>query len=110
MKDHERLIEIVGDYDFRIIGSFVLGAPSATKKSLEECVSREILEETGITVSVGKEKVSITEYFIESVWTNHYFICEYLNGDSSVNLTSEEIALGMSVHWKSLEEILVKYK
>ncbi len=74
-------------------------------ETLEECVSREILEETGIKVIVGELKVSITEYFIESVWTNHYFICEYQNGDSEVNLTKEELELGMSVHWKSLEEI-----
>jgi len=39
VKHHERVIEIAKNYGFRIIGSFVLGAPSATKKSLEGCIS-----------------------------------------------------------------------
>ena len=72
----------------------------------EECVIRELLEETGIKVKVIEKKVSITEYFIESVWTNHYFICDYLNGDNGVNLTEEEVSLGMEVVWKTFEEVL----
>lgn len=38
VKYHEKTVEIAKDYGFRIVGSFVLGAPSATKKSLEECI------------------------------------------------------------------------
>ena len=73
-------------------------------ESLEECTVREVLEETGVKCKVIEKKVSITEYFIESVWTNHYFICEYINGDSDSDLTEEEIFLGLDVVWKTAEE------
>jgi len=75
-------------------------------ETLEDCLKREVLEETGVVVKVLEKKVSITEYFEESVWTNHYFICEYLNNDFEVNLTEEEISLGMEVTWKTFEEIM----
>jgi len=75
-------------------------------ETLEECVKREVLEETGITVKVLEKKVSITEYFSDSVWTNHYFVCEYLNGDSATSLTEEEIHLGLDTVWKTMEEVL----
>ena len=74
-------------------------------ESLEECVKRELLEETGIEVKVIEKKVSITEYFSDSVWTNHYFICDIINDKHKINLTEEEISLGMEVEWKTLEEI-----
>ena len=75
-------------------------------ETLEECTMREVLEETGIKVKVIEKKVSVVEYFIESVWTNHYFICEYINGDSESNLTEEEISLGLEVVWKNFDEVL----
>jgi len=75
-------------------------------ESLEECVIREVLEETGIAASVKELKVSITEYFKDSVWTNHYFICEYLNWDNTANLTEEEKSLGLDVEWKTFEEVI----
>ena len=75
-------------------------------ETLEECVKREVLEETGIKVNVLKKKVSITEYFIESVWTNHYFICEYVAGNFQSHLTEEEISLGLKVVWKTREEVM----
>jgi len=75
-------------------------------ETLEECIKREVLEETGVLVKVLEEKIAITEYFQDSVWTNHYFICEYLNDDYEVSLTAEETALGMETTWKTLEEIM----
>ncbi len=75
-------------------------------EALKKCVAREVLEETGVKVKVLEKKVSITEYFIESVWTNHYFLCEYINNDSKRNLTEEENFLGLDVVWKTTEEIL----
>lgn len=76
------------------------------KETLEECVAREVLEETGIKVKVIEKKVTVVEYFIESVWTNHYFVCEYINGDAESALTEEEVRLGLEVVWKSFDEIL----
>ncbi len=75
-------------------------------ETLQGCIKREVLEETGVLVKVLEEKVAITEYFIDSVWTNHYFVCEYVNNDFKVNLTEEEISLGMEIVWKTFEEIM----
>ena len=75
-------------------------------ETLKECIKREVLEETGVLVKVLEEKVAITEYFEDSVWTNHYFVCEYLNNDFEIKLTEEEISLGMEVVWKTFDEII----
>jgi radical SAM superfamily enzyme YgiQ (UPF0313 family) len=37
-KDHEQLVRIAKKFNFRIIAAFVLGAPTATKDSLQECI------------------------------------------------------------------------
>ncbi|MCK5388353.1 MAG: NUDIX domain-containing protein [Candidatus Izimaplasma sp.] len=75
-------------------------------ETLEDCVKREVLEETGIDVKVLELKVSITEYFAESVWTNHYFLCDFVSDKYETNLTEEEIEVGLETHWKTLEEVL----
>jgi 8-oxo-dGTP pyrophosphatase MutT (NUDIX family) len=72
----------------------------------EECAKREIMEETGIKIKVLKKKVSITEYFVESVWTNNYFICEYIEGGFDRNLTEEEKSIGMETVWKTIDEVM----
>lgn len=71
----------------------------------EEACIREVLEETGYHVTVQKETVRITEYFIDSIWTNIYFICEY-QSKGSINLTEEEIDLGLETLWVTEEYLL----
>ena len=75
-------------------------------ETLEECVTREVLEETGVNVKAIEKKITINEYFIESCWTTHYFICDYINSDSDVSLTEEEILLDLDVVWKTMDEIM----
>lgn len=75
-------------------------------ETLEECAVREVLEETGIHVKVVEKKVSITEYFVDSVWTNHYFICDYISDSGENKLTEEEIDLELIKSWKSMDELL----
>lgn len=75
-------------------------------ESLEECLVREVLEETGILVKPLEKKVTTTEYFVDSVWTMHYFTVEILETGNNISLTNEEIDLGMKTVWKTLEEVL----
>lgn len=75
-------------------------------ESLEECLEREVLEETGIIVKVLEKTVTTIEYFIDSVWTMHYFTVEILEMGKEKNLTDEEVDLGMETVWKTLEEVL----
>ena len=72
--------------------------------SLENQLMPGTLEHT--IHEVIEKKVSITEYFIESVWTNHYFICDYIEGGFDLNLTDEEVSIGMETVWKTSEEVM----
>lgn len=74
-------------------------------ETLEECCRREVLEETGIHVKVLEHKISITEYFTDSVWKANYFLCEYLSDTMSVTLTDEESNLGLVSCWKTMDEV-----
>ncbi len=75
-------------------------------ESLEECLEREVLEETGIVVKALNKTVTTTEYFVDSVWTMHYFTVEIVEMGKKIHLTDEEIDLEMVTVWKTLEEVL----
>jgi len=75
-------------------------------ETLEECLEREVLEETGIIVKALNKTVTTTEYFIDSVWTMHYFTVEIIEEGLEIHQTDEEIDLGMVTVWKTLEEVL----
>lgn len=75
-------------------------------ETLEECLEREVLEETGIVVKALNKTVTTTEYFVDSVWTMHYFTVEIVEEGLKINHTNEEIDLGMKTVWKTLEEVL----
>lgn len=75
-------------------------------ESLEACLEREVLEETGIVVKALNKTVTTTEYFVDSVWIMHYFTVEIIEEGHKVSLTDEEVKLGMVTVWKTLEEVL----
>jgi len=75
-------------------------------ETLEECCVREVLEETGIECKVLKRNITVTEYFLDSIWTNVYFTCEFIKDTGVTSYTQEEIDLGLEKSWKSLEDIM----
>ena len=75
-------------------------------ETLEECCIRELLEETGIIGKIVRRNVSVTEYFLDSIWTNVYFTCEFVKDTGITNYTQEEIDLGLEKSWKTLDEIM----
>ncbi len=77
--------------------------PGETK---EECVIRELLEETGIEVTVTKETVKINEFFTDSKWSNYYFLCDYVKDTKQISLTIEEQELGLKHVWLSSDVLL----
>jgi len=74
-------------------------------ESLETCVEREVLEETGVIVKAKELKVSIQEYFLDSTWLIHYFDCEFVSNTNQVNLTDEEIDLELVSTWKTMDQV-----
>lgn len=74
-------------------------------ESLEEAVLREVKEETGYICKIIRKGVVLKEYFIDSVWHNHYYILDVVE-QTKVALTKEETLLGLVPVWKTLEEVL----
>ena len=65
-----------------------------------------MLEETGIKCKVLEHTVSVVEYFIDSIWKNNYFICDYIEDTGERALTEEEKDLELEVRWLTVYEIL----
>lgn len=75
-------------------------------ENYKETCKREVLEETGINVEVLEETVRITEYFIDSKWTNVYFACKFIDDLQKPSLTDEEKELGLETVWLTQDELL----
>ena len=74
-------------------------------ETLEECCIREIQEETGYITRVASPIVTIDEYFDDTLFTAHYFLCSVV-GESESSLTPTEIDHGMVPRWVTLQEAL----
>ena len=79
-------------------------------ESLEDCVKREVLEETGILCEPTKETIRVKEYFTDSVWTNIYFLCDYIKQQEEPNLTEEEIGLELTTKWVTRDWLLDNFQ
>lgn len=101
-KDGKYLIVRTKKYDIHM---FPGGGIEDNESEREACI-REVLEETGVRVDVVEETVRITEYFSDSIWTNVYFICDYIEQSKEPNLTDEEVELGLETIWLTLEELM----
>jgi len=102
VKDGKLLVVNISKFD---ITTFP-GGGLENNETLEECCVREVLEETGIKVKVLEEKVRITEYFLDSIWTNIYFLCEYIEDTEITNQVQEEIDTGMKHLWMTQEDLM----
>lgn len=69
-------------------------------ESPKECVIREVTEETGLTVNVLHQSLTIKEYYLDSSWESHFFVCE-LDDVLIKNqcLTDEEKDLNIEMIW-----------
>jgi 8-oxo-dGTP diphosphatase len=78
-------------------------------ETLEECCQREVLEETGIKVNVLEKRTTVKEYFIDSTWINHYFVCEFVEDTGINHLTEEETELGLEKLWMTADDLLDQF-
>ena len=102
IKDNKYLVTRLRKHD---IYMFPGGGIEDNETEAETC-KREVLEETGIKVNIVKQTVRINEYFMDSKWTNVYFICDYVEDKGTPSLTLEEQELGLETVWLTLEELL----
>jgi 8-oxo-dGTP diphosphatase len=88
---------------------YMLPGGGIEENELEEnCVIREVKEETGFSASLIKKTLVIREYFPDSTWETHYFLVELIGdkpGDRS--LTEEEKELELDIKWVKVEEALM---
>lgn len=76
-------------------------------ETASDCVIREVKEETGYTVKVLRPTVIIKEYFEDSTWESHFFLCELTSDiESSPCLTDEEIFQGIEALWLPVADVL----
>lgn len=74
-------------------------------ETLEECCKREIREETGYEISVGKQLYIFKEYFRNMLYVSNYFLCE-ITGKGEQSLTESEINHGVIPEWAEINKAL----
>lgn len=76
-------------------------------ETFEECVKREVMEETGVTIRVMEATCIVKEYFPEATWESHYFRCEAVEDKQGTrSLTEEEKEKELTAKWYDLYEFL----
>ena len=73
-------------------------------ETLGECVCREVLEETGYTVTADREFLVINEFYEEYKFETHYFVCS-VTGTGERSLTDHEREVGLEPWWCGIGEV-----
>lgn len=105
VKDDNILIS----YETKTDQLMIPGGGLESGETYEQCLIREIEEETGFIVEVKEKIVTINEYYGDTLWINHYYIC-YIIGNGSVKLSQEEMQEGMTAKWINLNECINVFK
>lgn len=91
---------------------FIPGGGLENDETIEECVARELKEETGCTVKPNYQYLTINEHYEDWLFVSHYFVCEYV-GETEKNLTEMETENGLEPRWIDINEaveIFSKYQ
>ena len=78
------------------------GGGIENSETSEECVAREVLEETGYIAKVIKPFITINEYCYDTLYINRYFVCEII-GEGERQLTENEVFKKMQPEWVDIE-------
>ena len=70
-----------------------------------ECVIRELQEETGYVVATKKQTVVVIEYYENIRYVSFYFLCEIVS-ETSTHLTEEETENKLERRWIPFKEAL----
>ena len=72
-------------------------------ETLPECCEREVAEETGCLVSADRHVLTLYEYYGDTRYGSHYFLCR-LTGEGEQRLTEAEAERGLIPMWLPVEE------
>ena len=71
----------------------------------EQCLIREVEEETAYIVELKEKVITINEYYDDTLWINHYYTCSIV-GEGSIKLSQAEIQECIIAKWFNLDECL----
>lgn len=74
-------------------------------ESYEECVKRELMEETGYEITPLEHAFTINEYCYDTLYISEYFVCKTI-GKGVQSLTATEVFKGMVPRWIELPKAL----
>lgn len=98
IKDDKILLEYIKIDDFYILP----GGGKERFETLERCLKREVLEETGYKIKNIDEKAIVMEYLPHGTFENHYYIAK-LKSDTiftdKIKQTKQEIEQGIELLW-----------
>ncbi len=77
-------------------------------ETLEQCCEREVREETGLKVRPKEHFLTLTEFYEDNCFVNHYFACE-IEGETARSLTDAEIAYQLKAEWMPLDEAILRF-
>ena len=105
IKDNKILLEHFKNRDF-----YVLPGGSKEKfETLEGCLKREVLQETGYLVKNYDEKVIIFEYYPDITVESHFYLTNLKSDkiyENKIKLTQEEVEGGIELVWLGLQEAI----
>ena len=84
---------------------FIPGGGLEKDETLQECIVRELAEETGCIIEPDYRYLTINEYYDDWLFVSHYFVCECV-GETERNLTETEVEVGLEPRWICLNEAI----
>ena len=97
--------KILLSYETKTDQYMIPGGGLEEKESIEECVVRELSEETGYLVEPTKYVLRIEEHYEDEKYIDEYFLCKIV-GTSIRKLTRRENEVGMEPRWVEIKKAI----
>ena len=75
------------------------------EESNEECIIREVEEETGYIIKPCECQLIVEEYYEDTKYVSYYFLANIV-GEGRVRLTSQELKVGLKPIWINKSELI----
>ena len=98
--------KILVTYETKNDGQYMIpGGGIEECETEQECVVREVIEETGYVIRPSECLLKINEYYEDWKFVSLFFLGEIV-GESEVHLTKQEQEVGMECRWEPLEKVM----
>ncbi len=105
MKNNKILLEYFKESNFYVLP----GGGKKKLETLERCLKREVLEETGYKINHIEEKTIILEYYPKITIESHFYIAKLKSDmiyEDKIHLTEEEKLGNLNLVWVDLNEAI----